>query len=135
MKEKFLWQKLKRALKGHHAQRVECLLTAGKPDVDYCIAGRTGWIELKYFKAWPKRVPLRMPHLTTEQVNWHYHYARNGGVSFFLVQVDQDFLLYRGVDGDKLPNRTRKEHVEAAQGHWRKAMNKQELITELTREE
>lgn len=56
-----------------HWQSVETWSTGqGVPDLNYCMDGREGWLELKATKGW--RVTI-----TPEQVAWIERRSRNGG--------------------------------------------------------
>jgi hypothetical protein len=119
LSESKLWKKLKLKTKGWHIERVEDYLTDGRPDVEYCVDGVAGWVELKYMKKWPVRptTPLRMAHLTVSQENWHFHYHRHGGRSYFLIQVDDDYLLHKGEISREINNQTQKWHFANCLAH------------------
>ena len=78
--------------------RVETPLTeAGFPDIVYCLLGVAGVLELKRLRAWPVRptTPLRVPHLTAEQVAFLEGWARApaNGIARMLLQVGTDYLV------------------------------------------
>lgn len=79
-----------------HAVAVENPLSPGTPDVN-CTAG---WIELKWFRQWPKRpeVCVPFPHFTKEQRNWHEARGRAGERTFVLVRCKKEWLLFIGED-------------------------------------
>ena len=52
--EKTLWKTIRDKLPNFFIQRIETQIERGIPDVHYCAAGISGWIEGKYVKA-PKR--------------------------------------------------------------------------------
>lgn len=103
MSEKALWTKFRQHLTAHKVpgrwQRVENGVAAGMPDVNYCVEGREGWIELKH-GAIPARedtvVFKSQRGLDQEQVNWHFDQHRNGGVSWVLIQLNRRFFLVPG---------------------------------------
>ena len=92
-----LWSTVKRHLSPHgQFVRIESPLTErGIPDVAYCVRGVTGWLELKELDTWPKRTttPLRVGHLTLEQMLFLEEWERNLGSAYGLLQVERDYLL------------------------------------------
>jgi hypothetical protein len=103
MNEKTLWTKLRPGLAAFgHFERIENMVGTGTPDVDFCVAGTHGKIELKYVKSYPKKhdTPI-MSHggLRTEQVAWMLNRLRNGGRIFTLVGIGTptgtDLWLFR----------------------------------------
>jgi hypothetical protein len=96
--ESDLWTQVKRALKHprHDVHRVENSVSLGYPDVDYCLDGATGWIELKRRPAWPKRAStiVKLPHYTQAQRQKLVKRGQCGGLAFLLVQVADDYLLF-----------------------------------------
>jgi hypothetical protein len=96
MAETSLWGRLHRHL-GPYGRliRIENRVETGMPDVYYCLRGATGWLELKQLPAWPKRAgtPIRIGHLTREQVIWLEAERANGGAAHLLLQVGRDILL------------------------------------------
>lgn len=79
-------------------QRIEDKLTLGIPDVHFCYEGKTGWIELKVLKDYPKKVntPIKINHLTPHQKQWHKNYTKSLGKSFVLLKVNKDAFLFDG---------------------------------------
>ena len=63
MSEAALWRRVRKGLPGHLV-RVENAVEAGTPDVNYCIDGAEGWIELKQLDRWPARGKSRHPTFT-----------------------------------------------------------------------
>lgn len=60
-------------LKGWDLQRIESGLTGlGIPDLNYCHAGREGWVELKQTKGW-------VVGIRPDQVGWIERRVRHGG--------------------------------------------------------
>jgi len=67
----------RRHLPEAHWQSVETSGTGrGVPDLNYCLDGREGWIELKLVSGW------RIPSMRPEQVAWAERRARAGGRVF-----------------------------------------------------
>ena len=97
MTEAALWTTTRGALSPYgRLVRVENPATPGTPDVYYSFpGGRRGWIELKHLDEWPARfdTPIRIPHLTLDQVMWMEEEVRMGGRAFLLLQVEQCYML------------------------------------------
>lgn len=99
--EAALWQALKKRFDGAgiHAVRIEDMLAAGTPDVNYCGPGGAGWIELKHVDEWPKRTSTGVRiGLTAEQGLWLHKRARAGGRADVLVRIDGEVFLIAGVN-------------------------------------
>jgi hypothetical protein len=119
--------------------RVENAISTGHPDVEYCIEGAAGVIELKQIPAWPKRseTKVRVKHYTQAQRDDLKERHVAGGRAFVLLRVGEpgdlttEYLLLRtpwclllgGVDAKTL--RGISERV------WRGVVNADELIEEL----
>jgi len=100
MIERTFWAKI-RAKVGHlgHFSRVESLCTVGYPDVDYCVDGVSGKIELKYKREWPKKTdtPVFLKGgLREAQVVWIENRVRAGGLVWILAGVDDSMILIHG---------------------------------------
>lgn len=67
----------------HHFERVENAVASGTPDVDYCIDGRAGKLELKYTPRHPARASTpvlgRGNGLRRTQIVWIWRRLRAGG--------------------------------------------------------
>ena len=79
--------------------RIENLVGVGEPDVNYCISGVEGWIEIKSPKE-PKRASTRLlgsnHKLSQDQMNWHLAQQLAGGISFILLATDKRWILIDG---------------------------------------
>lgn len=80
-----------------HLERVENMVADGTPDVDYCIAGVAGKIELKYSPHHPVResTPL-MPEgkrLRRSQIIWAKSRMHAGGRVFLLIGTPRESWL------------------------------------------
>lgn len=81
--------------------RVENAADLGTPDVAYCLRtapgapAAAGWIELKHLPAAPTRAatPLRIPHLTVDQVRWGEEWTAAGGRCWFLLRAGTEHFL------------------------------------------
>jgi hypothetical protein len=121
--EHALWVTLRTKLKGRyptaHVKRIENAVEKGTPDVNYCIRGAEGWLELKEADLWPvKGGVLRLDHYTNEQRIWHKLRNRAGGRVFVLLQVsapEVEWLLFGAqYAADRLGYADRKELSENA---------------------
>lgn len=92
MNERTLWAAMRKAVEPYAVLvRVESPISPGIPDVAYCIrgCGASGWLELKYLKAWPTRPAstVNIPTLTREQVLFAETWHGAGGRAALLLQV------------------------------------------------
>lgn len=106
MNESAFWrsilEKFLKALKGFKKdfKRIENNVSSGTPDVNYCIEGKEGWIELKHAKEWPKRGgPLKLRHFSPEQRLWIKTRQKAGGNVYVLLKVERDYFLFWDIDG------------------------------------
>lgn len=92
--EREMRQRVVGALRPLHAVSVENGVGVGTPDVNYA----HGWIELKSVERWPKDPAgvLRVEHFTPAQRIWLRARQQAGGLSWLLLKVDRDWLLFRG---------------------------------------
>ncbi len=129
MSESALAKKVMRLLKPLDAKRVENRVGMGTPDVNYI----HGWIELKQQDKWPKRAStvVRLHHdLTKEQRIWINRRDKLGGIVYVLLQVDRDYLLFRGSEAASiLGQATQAELRKAALHVWTAATMTAELLT------
>ena len=91
-----LWSYVRRNLGPYgRLKRIENRIDKGTPDVAYTIRGISGWIELKHVPLAPKRAstPLKIPHLTLEQVLWQEEERDARGRALSLVQVERRYFL------------------------------------------
>lgn len=112
MRESSFWQQIKSHLPvSCHAHRVENGINSGTPDVELCYRGTTAWIELKYLPAYPKRAttPIRVDHLTSEQITWLQRRVAAGGNGWLFVRVVDDYYLFHPRELDDLKEGRNKE--------------------------
>lgn len=103
--ERGLWHTVKRELGPYgRLKRIENRVDTGMPDVLYCFAGVTGFLELKEEESWPSRAttPVTVKCLTNEQVEWHKWWKSGGGKVHTLLQVSKDYLLLTPDDTKRL---------------------------------
>lgn len=129
MSEKAMRQRVCQALKPYmHPVPVENSCRPGTPDVSIT----TGWIELKWMKAWPKIKPddpVLLDHYTPQQRLWAQQRHRAGGNVWLLLQVGQEFLLFTGCFAAEALGRTSREALyHGAIKVWPKGFNTEELV-------
>jgi len=99
--ERNFYQQLKRNLErpGVHLQRVETTTSFGVPDVNYCIRGAEGWLELKAWEVTqrPRDSRFIVPKLRPDQVSWLVRRRRARGRAFLCCRINQDVLLFDGL--------------------------------------
>lgn len=103
MSESNFWALLRNKLK-LRMYRVENRVMKGMPDVHYIREGKSGWIELKYLKAWPKnRVSTG---LKLNQCLWLKEYNEHKGDCWILLRVGRDYTgLIHGREAKKIFDR------------------------------
>jgi hypothetical protein len=77
------------------AVAVENRVGPGTPDVNCTL----GWIELKKLARWRRgsdNQPVLIHHYTAQQRLWHLRRNRAGEVTFLLLQVGAEWLLFSG---------------------------------------
>lgn len=98
MNEAGMWKHLRPHFKqwGLDPIRVENAVDRGTPDVSIV----TGWVELKYLRAWPVRedTPVRLPKLEAHQAAWMARRWAAGGPCWLLVRVADALCLFAGAD-------------------------------------
>ena len=100
MNESSYWKGIRRSLRGKgHFDRIENDVAAGRPDVNYCVQGFEGNIELKYRVKAPVR-PSTMVFpkgkgLRPSQVVWIIERVHHGGVVFLLAGVGRRGFMIR----------------------------------------
>jgi hypothetical protein len=115
------------ALRALDAMPVENFVYPGTPDVNYV----EGWVELKWLREWPARegTVVEVDHFTPQQRVWHIRRARAGGNNWLLLQVRDEWLLFRGEVAAKMLGRVpRAELVKNCSRHWR-GLDERELAT------
>lgn len=130
--EDALWRCLHRKLSGpgRHLVRIENEVGCGDPDVNYCLHGSEGWIELKHLRRWPVRAStvVRLPHFTQQQRGWLRARSEAGGRVFLLLQVEREYLLFDGRRAQAVGYLVREQLYEACCGRWRGSLDALELI-------
>lgn len=119
--EHSLWLRMRGNI-GHrgHFTRIEFNLEAGVPDVDYCLKGEEGKIELKHAHRWPSRMTTPVfgaEGLRDSQVIWIYHRVRHGGRVFIVSQVHNALFAVPGSFGRTFNSMT-KFQLQKASVWW-----------------
>ena len=110
-KEKDDYQTLKKnVFKGlDRIDRIENIVVAGMFDINYCIDGIEGWIELKSPKE-PKRLSTPLfgsnHKLSIDQMNWALRQRNAGGIAFVLIATDLRWMLIDGKFSDQINTST-----------------------------
>lgn len=104
-----------KALKDHMAvgmdriTRIENLFGVGDPDLNYCIDGVEGWVEIKY-PTEPKRSSTKLfgsnHPLSQDQKNWILSQLNAGGRAWILIVSDQRWILVHGEHADNINEMT-----------------------------
>lgn len=103
MSEKTQWDLVRAALlQGPHDDliRIENPAWPGTPDVNYCLGGEEGFIELKNIDDWPVNATttVKVAHFTQQQRSWLIRRVDCGGRAWLLLRVatPNDWVLMRG---------------------------------------
>lgn len=130
MSESDLWKDIKKNI-GHHGHfsRVESHSTsAGIPDVDFCIKGFEGHMELKF-----AREKLKKNFVRSTQVKWFRDRVKAGGrpwlFALLIIGGEKYYVLFKGENVGSISRETNiKEWVVKADFRWNGSMNWQELL-------
>lgn len=97
--EKNFYNRLRNNLSGNlvHLQRIESGTGQGIPDVNYCILGAEGWIELKSFTRKNKKGTVRIPKLRDKQCAWLFRRRMCRGRAYLLCEINDDIALIDGL--------------------------------------
>lgn len=119
MSEATLWDNLRNNL-GHrgHFVRLEFNPEAGIPDVEYCIKGIEGKLELKYRDEIPARENTPVFHdggLRDSQIVWLWRrVVKHGGRADILAQVQRKLFLIDGAECRSFNDLTMMQLAKAA---------------------
>ena len=99
-------------------ERIENVVGIGTPDINYCIEGKEGWIELKQ-PTEPKKdtTPLFGSNhkLSQGQKNWFLRQFRAKGRGHILIATDKRWILISGALADHVNEMTVSDLVENSQ--------------------
>lgn len=107
---------------GDRLERVENVVGVGTPDVNYCIDGVEGWIELKSPKE-PLRAYSKLfadnHKLNQSQRNWFLRQRNAGGRGYILICTDKRWMLIDGKHADCINKLTAAQLLQIAcwRGH------------------
>lgn len=111
MSEKTDWKLLRDKMKFPRDRwdRMENGVGVGMPDINYCIRGTEGWIEIKS-PAEPKREETALfgsnHNLSQDQKNWFKRQTMAGGRCYILIGTDKRWMLVHGKHADTLNHMT-----------------------------
>lgn len=136
-----LWTRMRvaciEAAGGGRWERVENGIVDGMPDVNFCVKGVEGWVELKVARELPgprterKGVFTYNRGLSLSQVNWHLKQQSVGGRSFvFAFVVANGYYLWHGNDVERF-NAATLEELGAGAIWFGKKMDEQ-MVRQLT---
>jgi hypothetical protein len=131
MSEKIAYQVLKSKVfkEESRAERIENYLLSGTPDVNYCIDGREGWIEIKSPKE-PKRETTKLfasnHNLSQDQKNWILRQVKAGGLCWIFIATEKRFILIDGAFAEEINELTLLEIIEKAEWHAAKPVEGEE---------
>jgi hypothetical protein len=84
-------------------ERIENVLAAGTPDVNFCIDGVDGWLEIKSAVEPKRETSKLLKHkLSQDQMNWFKRESNSGGRSYILICTDIRWILIDGRDADSI---------------------------------
>lgn len=120
--EQKLWDRMRHALKDQvYLERIENVVTPGRPDVDVMHNGITLPVELKSIPAWPRKstTPVlgRAHGLSQNQLNWWLQWQRWGGRGFILVSVAGELFAMPGKFSEEI-NSCNVAHFVARRVTW-----------------
>lgn len=119
MSEKTDWVMLRDKIKFHldRWDRMENGVGVGMPDINFCIMGCEGWIEMKSPTEPQRRsTPLFGSNhcLSQDQKNWMKRQTDAGGRAFILIGTGKRFMLIHGKHADGLNEMTVEELMDIA---------------------
>jgi len=130
-KEQKLWDRMRHCLKDKvYLERIENVVSPGRPDVDAMWEGVILPIELKALEAYPKRPStptLGRRGLNLNQMNWWLNWRRWGGSGFIVVGVEMDLFAVPGVFADEVNSFTKDQL-------WEYKVSWVQLIQEIRKE-
>ncbi len=102
-------------------ERIENSAGAGTPDVNFCIEGVNGWIELKA-PIEPKRktsrlFPNKVHQLSLSQRNWFLQQKNAGGKAFIFVTTNHRAMLFDSRIFDRINMMSVQELIDESLWH------------------
>lgn len=105
MSEKQEYQHLKKNMpQGHdRLDRIENIAGIGTPDINYCIEGVEGWIEMKSARERSRPNSKLLKHkLIQGQMNWFLKQRNAKGRAYILIATDLRWILIDGRFADRI---------------------------------
>ena len=122
-KEQLLWDRLRKALTHQiYLERIENVVSPGRPDVDAMWEGVVVPLELKALNAFPKREStpvLGRQGLSQNQLNWWLRWRRYGGPGFIVISVTGLLYAIPAALSEDV-NRMNKSELEPFRVTWQK---------------
>jgi hypothetical protein len=111
--EKHMRQVLVQAMKPLDAISVENSVYPGTPDINFTL----GWMECKQIDKWPVRkdtvVRMKQSDFTQQHRVWLTRRANAGGMTWVMLQVGPEWLLFLGPVAAKLLDHANQQGVRA----------------------
>lgn len=129
------WKNLRNNLKKpkDRIERIESTVT-GMFDINYCIGGVEGWIELKS-PLEPARDTTKLMaskhNVSIDQANWAMTQLAAGGRAYFMISTNKRWILIHGMHADNINKMTVSELLEIALWHAPKPVRDKDLWTKL----
>lgn len=97
-REANLWKWLRSSLPKGHYSRIESETSAGFPDINYCIQGVEGNLELKVARHAHSKYPFKKGGLRRTQIIWMEDRVENRGRVNLIIQVKNTLYCFHIVD-------------------------------------
>lgn len=116
-------------LPGDRIDRVENAIVSGMPDINFCISGTEGWIELKS-PIEPKRSSTKLfgsnHKISQDQKNWFKRQLKAGGIAWLLISTDKRWMLISGRYIDEINDLTVEQLQQISKWHTTKPIRGRE---------
>lgn len=114
---------------GHdRLDRIENIVGIGTPDVNYCIDGVEGWIEMKApkepMRSTSKLLTKHAHPLSQDQKNWFLKQRNAGGRAYILIATNKRWMLIEGKHADNINDMTIEQLWHIAMWATQKPVNK-----------
>jgi hypothetical protein len=113
-----------------HAVAIENKLETGTPDVNYCVYGAEGWLELKSIPSFPKHsnTVVRIEHFTLDQRRWIKHRQNVGGRAGVVLQVGDEVFLFMDITAVVIGTLTEDQIRKRCTASWKRSIVWPEFI-------
>jgi len=107
--------------------RVESQVVPGMPDINYCIDGTEGWIELKH-PVEPKKDSTKLlgsknHSLLQSQKNWIHRQRLAGGLVWILLATDKRLILMDGSHAENINEYSLLDMIAYSERSFLKTLN------------